>query len=110
MNQQAAKTVLLEKQSELSKRIAAIKNDFQQGRSKDFSEQTTENENNEVLVNILSEAEKELNQVNVALDKMQQGDYGVCAQCGESIAVNRLEALPFVTECINCASEHERSA
>ena len=47
-----------QQQQALLQRIESIKSDFQQARSKDFSEQTTENENNEVLLQLKSEAEK----------------------------------------------------
>ena len=34
------------------------------------------------------------------------GTYGVCDSCGQSVAAARLEALPWATECITCASRH----
>jgi len=91
------------KQGELIKRIAAIENDFKKGRSQDFSEQTTETENDQVLDEIHHEAKAELQQVNAALQRLEQGGYGICSQCEEAIAPARLMALPYTTICINCA-------
>jgi len=103
MNYQPVEAELLTQQQELSRRIEAIKSDFQKGRSADFSEQTTESENNEVLIRLKEDAEIELRQVNNALDKIKQGNYGVCETCGEPIAEERLKVLPFASKCIDCA-------
>ena len=34
------------------------------------------------------------------------GTYGACDSCGQPVAAARLEALPWATECITCASRH----
>jgi RNA polymerase-binding transcription factor DksA len=38
---------------------------------------------------------------------MDDGEFGVCAACGSSIADARLEAYPYASECMECASESE---
>lgn len=43
-----------------------------------------------------------LNQVNAALNRLDAGTYGKCVRCGRDIAARRLEALPYVTLCIDC--------
>jgi len=48
-----------------------------------------------------------LNEIEIALARLEAGDYGVCNLCGISIPKIRLEALPSATLCVNCA---ERSA
>ncbi|WP_206486150.1 TraR/DksA C4-type zinc finger protein [Thalassotalea sp. G2M2-11] len=94
---------LLNKKAELSKRIAAIEADFKKGRSADFSEQTTESENDEVLDGIHHEAKVELSLISHALERIENGSYGVCEQCDEAIAQERLKAVPYTTTCIDCA-------
>lgn len=91
------------KQQELSTRIQVITNDFQKGRSADFAEQTTECENDQVLQVIRDEAKEELNQINHALQRIKDDEYGFCVTCGEAIAEPRLVALPYTDFCINCA-------
>ena len=51
-----------------------------------------------------------LEQVETALQRMDEGRYGTCARCGQPIAPDRLEALPYAIYCITCQSlvEHER--
>lgn len=52
---------------------------------------------------------RELAQIEAALDKIKQGRYGRCESCDKAIAPMRLKALPYATECINCARSGERS-
>jgi RNA polymerase-binding protein DksA len=49
-----------------------------------------------------------LQQVNAALHKLDQESYGICERCGKQIAVDRLEAFPYVAYCIECQSYLER--
>ena len=45
--------------------------------------------------------------VKAALGKVERGDYGVCAVCGESIHLDRLKALPYADMCIECKKKEE---
>lgn len=49
-----------------------------------------------------------INQVNDALDRIEKDEFGVCAECGEDIPVNRLELLPFAEHCVECKERLER--
>jgi RNA polymerase-binding transcription factor DksA len=49
----------------------------------------------------------DLNQINQALARIDAGDYGVCQSCGNAIGEARLEALPYVTLCSDCAEGAE---
>lgn len=40
--------------------------------------------------------------VDHALARLDEGTYGICERCGKPINPERLEALPFVTLCIDC--------
>lgn len=44
-----------------------------------------------------------LAQVIEALERFENGTYGVCAQCGQSIDPARLKAIPYTPLCIHCA-------
>ena len=46
-----------------------------------------------------------LTEVELALDKMDEGTYGACERCGQPIAPARLEAMPAARLCIDCASK-----
>jgi RNA polymerase-binding protein DksA len=48
-------------------------------------------------------------QIDGALQRITDGTYGVCAECGKSIGASRLEALPYAAYCIDCQTELEPS-
>jgi DnaK suppressor protein len=45
----------------------------------------------------------ELSRVEAALRSIDDGTYGICTNCGEPIATERLEAIPWAPTCIDCA-------
>ncbi|PYM07826.1 MAG: hypothetical protein DMD82_04715 [Candidatus Rokuibacteriota bacterium] len=49
-----------------------------------------------------------VNRIADALERLSEGDYGVCVECGETIAPARLRALPEVQTCIRCQDRLER--
>ncbi|XQW85250.1 TraR/DksA family transcriptional regulator [Thalassotalea piscium] len=103
MNVQQIAGLLKDKKVELTKRVDAIEADFKKGRSADFTEQNTESENDEVLDEIHHEAKVELQLVNEALQRLENGLYGKCSECEGDISSERLLALPYTKKCINCA-------
>ncbi|OLC11850.1 MAG: hypothetical protein AUH29_18335 [Candidatus Rokubacteria bacterium 13_1_40CM_69_27] len=49
-----------------------------------------------------------VHRLQVALDRLRDGDYGTCVECGEAIAPARLRALPEVQTCVRCQDRIER--
>ena len=41
-----------------------------------------------------------------ALERLDQGEYGICESCGVAIPIARLEVLPYTTLCVECAQRH----
>jgi len=72
---------------------------------KDFAEQATQSENDDVLAALDDEAQHMVMQIDAALSRIDKGGYGICEGCGEPIPENRLQAAPFVTMCISCAEK-----
>jgi DnaK suppressor protein len=96
--------LLDERKAELSERIARIKADIGRGLDADSKEQATQLENKEVLDALANEATEELAKVNAALQRVQNGTYGICTACGTSIDSRRLAVRPYSSKCISCAS------
>lgn len=64
---------------------------------------------NRELMFSLSDAERNtLLQIENALRRMEEGGYGRCANCGQNIAVPRLEALPWARFCVDCQELAEK--
>ena len=63
----------------------------------DFAQAISDREIGENLVSLLSENRE---QVERALDRLAQGKYGVCEECGEEIPAERLKFRPEATRCV----------
>ncbi len=50
---------------------------------------------------------KLVDKIDQALERIADGTFGECDECGEMITVGRLKARPVTTLCINCKSEQE---
>lgn len=48
-----------------------------------------------------------IRKIRGALQRIEDGSYGVCEECGEDIGVPRLKARPVTKLCINCKSKQE---
>ncbi|MBI0293868.1 TraR/DksA C4-type zinc finger protein [Streptomyces sp. PRKS01-29] len=57
---------------------------------------------------LLAQARDHLTTLDEALERLDSGDYGWCAVCGEPIPAERLEARPTATTCLRCATAHPR--
>ena len=49
-----------------------------------------------------------LQAIDAALTRMDDGSYGACVSCGQPIGAERLEALAWTTQCIDCKRKEER--
>ncbi len=57
---------------------------------------------------ILMQQRKELNEIELALDKIKKGTYGVCEMCEDPIGRKRLEVKNFARFCITCREINEK--
>jgi DnaK suppressor protein len=46
--------------------------------------------------------------IDAALRRVEEGSYGTCENCGQAIGLDRLEAMPWATLCIDCKRKAER--
>jgi len=53
---------------------------------------------------------KELEEIELALDKISKDEYGICEMCEEPIGVDRLRVKPFARFCITCREINEKEA
>jgi DnaK suppressor protein len=59
----------------------------------------------EICLALKQRAENKARSLEVALRKAEEGDYGICEVCGETIDPARLAILPHTKRCINCAQK-----
>lgn len=62
----------------------------------------------EIDLSIEDNADHLLSAIDAALARIDDGTYGVCQRCGNTIDLERLEALPYATQCIQCKRLEER--
>ncbi|MDO5536200.1 MAG: RNA polymerase-binding protein DksA [Desulfovibrionaceae bacterium] len=48
-----------------------------------------------------------IKKVKEALQRIEDGTFGQCEECGEDISINRLKARPVTRLCINCKAKQE---
>ena len=59
------------------------------------------------LLRIRDRERKLIVKVKKALDRVENGTFGICEGCGEEISEERLKVRPVTTFCINCKEEQE---
>lgn len=50
-----------------------------------------------------------LKKIELAIQKLEEGTFGICEDCGEDITIKRLEARPETTLCIRCKEDQEKA-
>lgn len=96
---------LIDMLEDLDDRLAKITHDVKEPLDKDFEEQATQAENDEVLDSLGNAARTEIEMVKQAIDRIDKGQYGLCQVCGQPISKERLKAVPYSSLCIKCASQ-----
>ena len=99
--------------------IAELRDDVRKARAERFGEVAGEvpdtgDESVASLIADLDQAEwsrdlDELRGLEAASDRIEHGDYGVCADCGRDIGFERLRATPIAIRCIDCQTRHEKT-
>jgi RNA polymerase-binding transcription factor DksA len=87
-----------------ARRAPAKSAELDQPVSEDFSEQAVEREGEEVLEDLGAAGQQEIRMIEAALDRIANGSYGTCVNCGDPIGDARLDVLPQAPRCRNCAN------
>ena len=107
-SQDKFKQQLLDLRDEYNSKIGAIDADVHHKNEpveKDFAEQATQRENDDVLNALNQDAKHLVSQINSALHRIETGDYGICIECGADISEERLKIVPYAALCIKCAEK-----
>ncbi|MGR9012252.1 MAG: TraR/DksA family transcriptional regulator [Gammaproteobacteria bacterium] len=96
---------LIDMLEDLDDRLAKITHDVKEPLDKDFEEQATQTENDEVLDNLGNAARTEIEMVKQAITRIDKGEYGLCEVCGQPISKERLKIIPYSSMCVKCASQ-----
>ena len=111
MNLETYRTALLQKRGELLGDSAAkplqwtMENNS--GRQGDMADQATGNNEVHIQLKLKQTDAKILQAIEDALQRIEQGTYGVCRDCGEPIAEVRLNAIPWTRACVTCKEKQK---
>jgi DnaK suppressor protein len=72
-----------------------------------FADAAQATEERSELLGQIEASRDRLHLIDEALEKMDQGTYGVCSACGDPIPPARLEARPLSIRCVECATKQE---
>ena len=73
----------------------------------DMEELGSDNAEQDLTLSLLGGDKDTLDQIEAAIQRIEDGGYGRCEECGEQIPRNRLDAIPYATECVRCASQQQ---
>ena len=96
--------------------MSGIRADLKEGRegNKDDGMDTydvaTEERDREISMLMSDRDRQKLGAIEEALERIEDGSYGICDSCEEEIPVDRLKAMPFTRLCVQCQSERETEA
>ena len=63
----------------------------------------------EIDYSLEENSEQVLRSIDGALQRIANGTFGICETCGQRISEERLEAIPYATQCIDCRRKGERA-
>jgi len=89
--------------AQLIARAEVIEDDLRQPLDQDWEDQAIDLADDEALTGIDEVLRTEIQQIRLALLRIENGTYGTCAKCGKEIRLERLKARPIATRCIACA-------
>lgn len=108
-----AKERLLSREKELLRDMRRLGDDAREAKETDVEDpiDAVESSENQALnFRMGTVASEELKQVQAALQRIEEGTYGTCLDCGRSIGDARLEALPWTPYCVEDGENRQRNA
>ena len=67
----------------------------------------TDNYERELMIELIQNGEESLRNIDTALEKIEEGTFGICESCEKKINKERLKAVPYASLCIDCKREEE---
>jgi len=107
------KAIILEKKKEVIKNLEYLRSTILDSTTREatgdhsaysyhMADQGTDNMEREKAFLFAARDEKYLKQLDMALERIENGTYGICRVCQEEIDHKRLKAVPTTTICFNC--------
>ncbi len=102
---------LLEKRRELTEAYTKNRSygrESDEGGTQDLADKASSSYTKEFLYSLSNTERQILEQVEEAIERMDEGEYGTCAECEEKITRKRLDAVPWARYCVPCQARIEQ--
>jgi len=106
------KEILLSRKEQIESNINSVNSELNQINSLELNDEgdhASANNNSMVESAIVEQQTKELQEIDVALGKIANGEYGICEMCEDPIGFQRLKVKPHAIYCIDCREIVEKS-
>ncbi len=74
----------------------------------DLVDQAGDERDRELSLLLTSRDKEKILAIDEALEKLAEGTYGICEECGEKIGAGRLKVMPLAKSCVNCQQKLEK--
>ena len=91
--------------AQLLRRVRTIEGDLRSPHDRDWPERANELQNDDVLEHLDEISLREVQNIREALRRIEDGRYGVCDVCGQSVGAVRLAAVPTALTCVRCTPQ-----
>lgn len=106
------KEILESRRDQIKKNISGVNNELESLSALELNDEgdhASVNNNSMVESAIVSQQAQELEEIEVTLGKIANGDYGICEMCEDEIGFQRLKVKPHAIYCIDCREIVEKS-
>jgi len=105
------KKILLKEREQIVgevKQIVESSKEMGQDGIQDIGDEAANIYNKQVLLSLNENERMRLKEVDESLDRIENGTYGVCEECGGPISLKRLEVRPVAKYCVPCLTKLEK--
>lgn len=98
--------------SQLHDKIRGVRTENESGKMSNVLDQGESSEagiQEDIEFALIQMKSETLNKINEALNRLEEGAYGNCFECGDEIAPQRLRALPSAVRCRECEEAREQA-
>ena len=105
------KRILLKEREEI---VGEVKQTYESSQEvgqdgiQDIGDEAANIYNKQILLSLNENERMRLQEVDEALDRIENKTYGICEECGEEISEKRLLVLPAATLCVDCQENREQ--
>ena len=106
------KKILLKEREQIVgkvKQIVESSQEMGQDGTQDIGDEAANIYNKQVLLSLNENERQRLQEVDESLDRIENGAYGICEECGGPISIKRLEVRPVAKYCVPCLTKPDRA-